>query len=210
MELESDSWGVFGWCRCQSKLQTRSVAKNSRERVGKRKLWCAQKWDLPMGAFGAGGVYPVVDGATTGLCMSVQSYGSTSCALDSAVKAQYEGPGRLFRLPGRYFASGELDNWASDASEWIHPCFGSGSGFGFMVVLTHMSNAPAAKPTLHYRKQTGTSYLISIYLQTLSTYVYMQFDICRYDWNLLLGIVTCIQSKLWPNTQQCRIDGAEA
>lgn len=120
MELESDSWGVFGWCRCQSKLKTRSVAKNSRERVGKRKLWCAQNWDLPMGAFG--GVYPVVDGATTGLCMPVQSYGSTSCALDSAVKAQYEGPGRAFRL----LASAELDDWASHVPEWVRRRFGSG------------------------------------------------------------------------------------
>lgn len=139
MELESDSWGVFGWCRCQSKLKTRSVAKNSRERVGKRKLWCAQNWDLPMGAFG--GVYPVVDGATTGLCMPVQSYGSTSCALDSAVKAQYEGQGER---SGYSLLPSSTIGRAMCRSGFV-VALALALGFGFTVVLTHIFYAPAAR-----------------------------------------------------------------
>lgn len=100
-----------------------------------------------MGAFG--GVYPVVDGA---LHASAVIRTALAVLWIQLSRGKYEGPGRLFGLPGRYFASAELDDWASDVPEWVRFCFGFcfgfGFGFGFMVVLTHIFYAPAAKQTL--------------------------------------------------------------
>jgi hypothetical protein len=58
----------------RASLRLAPSQKNSRESEQAKAVVCAKSGPAD-GGFAFGGVYPAVDGATTGLCMPVQSYG---------------------------------------------------------------------------------------------------------------------------------------
>lgn len=100
----------------RASLRLAPSQENSREREQAKAVVCA-KLGPADGGFAFGGVYPAVDGATTGLCMPVQSYGSdsTSCALDSAPAvvqgANTKGQGATLLLPGSTIGRAMCRGW---------------------------------------------------------------------------------------------------
>ncbi|KAL7923847.1 hypothetical protein ACQKWADRAFT_288019 [Trichoderma austrokoningii] len=112
MELESDSWGVFGWCRCQSKLETglrrRKIAAKelASESCGVCKIGTC-RWGL------LEGFIRLLTGPLRGFACGQPALAVLWIQLS---RRKYEGPGRMLGLSGRYFAV-----------EWVRFCF----DFGF-------------------------------------------------------------------------------